>query len=272
MDRLVRFVLSHLAFFTYLLLVILCSWLIIVNNQYQSTQYFNTSNRLAANIISFSQGVREYFSLRRINADLAEENAKLRSQLEHYAVNDSMYTDTTRRFEFVSAKVINNSVMMFKNYITVNKGRADGIQPGMAVISSKGAIGKVKSVSDHDAVLISMLNVDDQMSSVIKRTGHFGTVQWDGIDPRVVNLNYIPRHVTPHVGDTIVTSGYNAVFPPNVLVGIVQKASLKDEAQFWDVKVELAQDFSQLAFVEVVKSYLKFEKDSLELSTTGQIR
>jgi rod shape-determining protein MreC len=272
MDRLLRFVIQYRAFFTYLLLVLFCSWLIVENNQYQSTQYFNTSNRLAANIISVSQGVREYFSLRRINADLAEENAKLRSQLERYAVTDSMYSDTVRRFDFVSAKVINNSVLMFKNYITVNKGRADGVQPGMAVMSSKGAIGKVKSVSDHYAVLISMLNVDDQVSSVIKRTGHFGTVQWDGTDPRSINLNYIPRHVTPQVGDTIVTSGYNAVFPPNVLVGIIQKADLKDESQFWNIKVELAQDFSRLAFVEIVKSYLKSEKDSLELSTTGEIR
>lgn len=272
MDRLLNFVYQYRAFFTFLLLILFCSWLIVENNQYQSTRYFNSSNRLAANIISTSQGVREYFSLRRINADLAEENAKLRSQLEHYAAIDSMYTDTTRRFEFVSAKVINNSTQMFKNYITVNKGRADGIRPGMAVISSKGAIGKVKSVSDHFSVLISLLNVDDQMSSVIKRTGHFGTAQWDGTDPRSINLNYIPRHVAPKVGDTIVTSGYNAVFPPDILVGIVSKASLKDEAQFWEVKVELAQDFAKLAFVEVVKSYQRAEKDSLELSTIGAIR
>jgi rod shape-determining protein MreC len=272
MERLVKFVIEYSAFFTYLLLALVCSWLIVKNNQYQSTQYFNSSNRLAANIISFSQSVREYFSLRRINADLAEENAKLRSDLERYAAVDSVYTDTIRRFDFVSAKVINNSVMMFKNYITVNKGRDDGIAPGMAVISTKGAIGKVKSVSDHYAVLISLLNVDDQVSSTLKRTGHFGTAQWDGTDPRLINLNYIPRHVTPQVGDTVVTSGYNAVFPPNVLVGIVKTVNLREEAPFWEVKVELAQDFSRLAFVEIVRSYLKAEKDSLELSTIGELK
>lgn len=272
MDRLLHFVYQYRAFFTFLLLVLFCSWLIVENNQYQSTRYFNTSNRLAANIISFSQGVREYFSLRRINADLAEENAELRSKLERYAVTDSMYTDTTRHFDFVSAKVINNSTQMFKNYITVNKGRADGLRPGMAVISAKGAIGKVKSVSDHYAVLISLLNTDHQLSASIKRTNQFGTVQWDGTDPRLVNLNYIPRHVNPHVGDTIVTSGFNAVFPPDVLVGIVRTAELKDESPFWQVKVELAQDFGRLAFVEVVRSFQKAEKDSLELSTTGNVK
>jgi rod shape-determining protein MreC len=272
MDRLLNFVFQNRAFFTFSLLVLFCSWLIVENNQYQSTRYFNSSNRLAASIISFSQGVREYFSLRRINADLAEENAKLRSDLQRYAAVDSTYTDTVRRFDFVSAQVINNSVMMFKNYITVNKGSKDGVRPGMAVISSKGAIGKVKSVSDHYSVLISMLNVDDQVSSTLKRTGHFGTAQWDGTDPRLINLNYIPRHVVPQVGDTVVTSGYNAVFPPDVLVGIVKSVNLREEAPFWEVKVELAQDFGRLAFVEIVRSYLKAEKDSLELSTIGEIK
>jgi rod shape-determining protein MreC len=272
MYRLLQFVIKYSAFFTYVFLVLICSWLIVVNNQYQSTRYFNSSNRLAANIISFSQGIREYFSLRRINADLAEENAKLRTQLERYAVTDSMYRDTTRRFDFVSAKVINNSTQMFKNYITVNKGREDGLRPGMAVISAKGAIGKVKSVSDHFAVLISLLNVDDQVSASIKKTGQFGTAQWDGTDPRMINLNYIPRHVNPQVGDTVVTSGYNAVFPPDILIGIIRSANLKDESPWWEIKIELAQDFGRLSFVEVVRSFQKKEKDSLELSTTGEIR
>lgn len=270
MDRLLNFVYQYRAFFTFLLLVLLCSWLIVENNQYQSTRYFNSSNRLAANIISFSQGVREYFSLRRINSDLAEENARLRSQLERYAAVDSMDTDTTRRFDYISAKVINNSTQMFKNYITVNKGRADGLRPGMAVISQKGAVGKVKSVSENFAVLISMLNVDDQVSSQIKRTGHIGTVQWSGTDARFINLRYIPRHVTPMVGDTIVTSGFNAVFPPNILIGVVTKASLED--QFWDIDVELAQDFRKLSFVEIVRSFQKAEKDSLESAITGPVK
>lgn len=272
MYRLLQFVIKYSAFFTFIFLALVCSWLIVVNNQYQSTRYFNTSNRLAANIISFSQGVREYFSLRRINADLAEENANLRSKLERYAVKDSMYVDTTRHFDFVSAKVINNSTQMFKNYITVNKGRQDGLRPGMAVISTKGAVGKVKSVSDHYAVLISLLNVDDQVSASIKKTGQFGTAQWDGTDPRMINLNYIPRHVNPQVGDTVVTSGFNAVFPRDILIGIIRSANLKDESPWWEIKVELAQDFGRLSFVEVVRSFQREEKDSLELSTTGEIR
>ncbi|HEY5826063.1 MAG TPA: rod shape-determining protein MreC [Cyclobacteriaceae bacterium] len=277
MERLLNFVYQYRAFFTFLLLELICAWMIVENNQYQSTKFFNSSNKLAANIIGVSQGVREYFSLRVINADLAEENARLRTQLEKR--NQSLYTLEVReikdpaiinRYEYVSAKVVNNSTALFKNYITINQGRNAGIEPGMAVISSDGAIGKVKSVSDHYAVLISLLNIDENVSSVIKRTQHFGTIKWDGTNPRMINLMYVPRHVQPLVGDTVVTSGYNAIFPSDVLVGIIKEVNLKEEALFYDIKVELAQDFSKLAFVEIVKSNLKDERDSLEIKTIGE--
>lgn len=277
MERLLNFVYQYRAFFTFLVLELFCAWLVVENNQYQSTKFFNSSNQLAANIIGFSHGVREYFSLRSINDELAEENAALRAKLEQR--NQSMYAlevmkvkdiAIVNKYDYVSARVVNNSVSLFKNHITINKGKNVGLEPGMAVISSAGAVGKVKSVSEHYAVLISLLNVDEQVSSVIKRTQHFGTAQWDGTDPRTIGLKYIPRHVTPVVGDTVITSGYNAVFPEGIFVGIIREVNLKEEALFWDIKVELAQDFSKLAFVSVVRNNLKHEKDSLEIKTIGE--
>lgn len=278
MDRLLHFIFQYRAFFTFLFLELFCAWLVVENNQYQSTRYFNSSSRLAANLIRSSQGIKEYFSLQQINAELAEENAQLRTMLERkqqaVAALPVMPIDSAiiKQFDYVSAKVINNSTQSFKNYITVNKGRLDGVAPGMAAISTSGAVGKVKSVSDHYAVLISLLNTDEQLSSTIKRTGYFGTIQWGGTDPRLANLHYIPRHVDPKVGDTVVTSGYNAVFPENILVGTIASVDLSEEAPFYEIKVQLAQDFARLSFVEIIRSHLKSEQDSLELKTYGDIK
>jgi rod shape-determining protein MreC len=273
MQRLVNFFYEYRAFFTFLIIEVLCAWMLVENNQYQNTKFFNSSNRLAASILGFSQGSREYFSLRQINEDLSRENAQLRTALERQDQSrplPAMGADTVSRFKFVSAKVINNSVSQFKNHITINRGSDAGIMPGMAAISVSGAVGKVKSVSEHFSVLISILNIDEQVSCVLKRTSSFGTAQWDGTDPRVVNLLYVPRHVQPVVGDTVMTSGYNAVFPPGILVGIVKDVNLKDEALFYDIRVELAQDFRRLSFVKIVKSDLKPELDSLETITVGK--
>ena len=274
MQRLFNFFYEYRTFFAFLLLEAFCAWLLIENNKFQNTKFFNSSNRLAANILGLSQSSREYFSLRQINEELSRENAQYKTLLERRTQNSGIpfvKSDTLVRYDFVSARVINNSVAQFKNYITINQGEDAGIKPGMAAISIAGAVGKVKSVSEHFSVLISLLNIDEQVSCVLTRTSNFGTAQWDGVDPRFVNLLYIPRHVQPLEGDTVVTSGYNAVFPAKIMVGIVKEVKLKEEALFYEIRVELAQDFRRLTFVKIVKSELKSELDSLE-KTTIEIR
>jgi rod shape-determining protein MreC len=270
MQRLFLFFYQYRAFFTFLILELICAWLIIGNNSYQGARFFNSSNGLVASMNNVSHGVREYFLLRQINSTLAEENAYLRSKFE--ALNQMQYistlpaiTDSTvvSQYDFESAKVVSNTVNRFTNFLTINKGREDGIEPGMAVISSLGAVGKVRTVSNHYSVVTSILHVDVRVSALLKRTGHFGTIQWDGIDPDYVKLEYIPRHVKPVKGDSVVTSGYNAIFPEGIMVGLIEEVRLTDEL-FYDLKVKLSQDFRKLSYVEVVKNSMKQELDSLQ--------
>ena len=271
MQRLFLFFYQYRAFFTFLVLELICAWLIIGNNPYQGARFFNSSNGLVAAMNNVSHGVREYFLLRQINSTLAEENAQLRSKFE--AQNQLQYINTTpevrdstvvNQFDFVSAKVVSNTVNRFTNFLTINKGREEGVEPGMAVISPLGAVGKVRMVSRHYSVVTSILHVDVQVSALLKRTGHFGTIQWDGVNPDYVKFKFIPRHVEPVKGDSVLTSGYNAIFPEGIMVGLIEEVQLSDEL-FYDLKVKLSQDFRKLAYVEVVRNSLRHELDSLEL-------
>lgn len=271
MERLFLFFYQYRAFFTFLALEVFCVWLIISSNHYQSAQFFNSSNHLVATINGYSHNVGEYFSLRYTNQLLSKENASLRTLLEQStqrleAMRSQGVADTTiiNRFEYVSAKVVNNSVDRVINFITIDKGSTSGIKEGMAVIGNSGAVGKVKATSGHYSVVTSLLNVDVMVSAMIKRTGHFGTAQWEGKDPLFINLNYIPRHVKPVIGDTVVTSGYNAIFPQDIMIGTVEEIELNDAAPFYRLRVKLSQDFQRLSYVAVVKSNLKAEQDSLE--------
>ena len=263
MQRLLNFILQNRAFFTFVALELICTWLIVRNNTYHGAQFFNSSNAVAARILSVSQNVSNYLHLRKVNEDLASENARLRQQLEKKIspiIKDSVLV---QRYDYVDAKVVNNSVNMFHNFITIDKGENDLIEPGMAVINSNQAIGKVKSVSSSFAVIISLLNLDEYVSATIKRTGNFGTIRWDGKDQRFTTLQFIPRHVNPLPGDSVVTSGYNSIFPTDILIGIIRRAHLPTNGP-WEIEVELSQDFSRLQHVEVIKSLKKNEIDSLQ--------
>jgi rod shape-determining protein MreC len=277
MERLLLFVYQYRAFFTFLVLELFCGWLIVENNAYQGSKFFNSSNGLVAAMNGFSQSVRDYFMLSEVNRVLAEENADLKRRVlgrpstaipPQFVITDSTFTgqpdSTAVKYEFISAKVVNNHVDMVKNFITIDKGEDAGIEAGMAVISPLGVVGKVKLVSKHYGVVTSVLHVDVMLSAVLKRTDHFGTIRWDGKDPDIVDFRYIPPHANPTVGDTVVTSGFNAVFPEGIMVGIVNEVELSKEALFYDIRVKLSQDFRKLSFVTVVKNHMQHEQDSLE--------
>lgn len=274
MQRLFLFLYQYRAFLTFLVLEVFCSWLIIENNTYQGAKFFNSSNRLVAGLLQTSNNITNYFNLTRVNEDLAKENAELKTKLQQ--LNQSIFNpevqivsdqDIVNKYEFKRAKVINNSTRRFNNYITVDRGSKEGIEPDMAVIDNNGVVGKVKSVSNHFSVITSILHSDVLVSSKIKRTGDLCTTKWGGKNPYTAKLLYVPLHVQLQEGDTIVTSGFNAVFPENVPVGVIKSFEVRDDALFYDIDISLAGKLNRLSYVYIIKNKLKIEQDSVETQT-----
>lgn len=266
MRKLLSFIYQNRALLLFLILELVCLSMIVNSHSYQGAIYFNTSNKAAASVLEFSQNTRNYFFLRSANMDLARENAELKSKVLSLMARLPLAADSgiARPFEFITGKVVSNSTAQFRNYITIDKGSEDGVEPGMAVTGQSGIVGKIKSVSKNYSVAISLLNVDENVSALLARNAVFGTVKWDGSDPRFSKLLYLPRHVVVWRGDTVKTSGFNAIFPPGLPIGIVHHAELNENSMFYDVTIELAQDFSRLQYVHIIKSKDKVEIDSVQ--------
>jgi rod shape-determining protein MreC len=106
-----------------------------------------------------------------------------------------------------------------------------------------------------------------QTSAQISSSKVLGTVQWPGNDPCSAQMLYVPRHVPIELGDKVVTSGYNATFFAGALIGFIKQATLRKEAPFYDIELQLSTDFSTLQHVYVVQNVLKQEKEALEQYT-----
>lgn len=247
-------------------------WLLVRNNPYHSAAYFHTSNAIIAGIYQTRANITQYFNLPGVNEELAIDNAQLRELLSQSQVpvvvdskRDSMALSKAQyNYEYLSAKVINNSTRLDHNFITINKGRSNGVEPGMGVISAQGAVGKVMSVSANFATIASVLNKDVFISALLKRNNTFGSVRWDGRSILQSKFLYVPIHIELLKGDTIVTSSYNAIFPENIPIGYINEFSVAEDGYF-DIDIDLSNDFSNLTYVYVVKNPLKEEKLKLEL-------
>lgn len=261
------FIRYHFTIF-FIALEIIAFFLVVLHNNYQRT-VFSDFTAVLSNIFSSTVSTtKNYFLLKETNEEIVAENIKLKNQIEIYKTlcqNAKTYPIDPISSDFIciSAQMINLSFNKTKNYITINKGKEDGISTEMAVCSKEGVIGIIEKASNHYAKILPLINVNLRISAKIAKNGYYGSLQWDGDDYRYTYLNDIPFHVEVEAGDTIVTSGFSSIFPENELIGFVESVN-KHTANFLSVKVKLATDFKKISDVYVIVNNRKQEQQELE--------
>ena len=227
MRNLIHFIFKHHFFFLFLIFEVLSIILFVQNNYYPQQKYFSIINEISGSVHKTTNNIAQYLSLRRVNKELAENNAVL---LNHsfksftkidtatYLIRDTLYK---QQYKYTAARVINNSINRRNNYLTLNKGKNDGIDRDMAVITKNGVVGIVKNVSWHFASVISILNSKSKISAKIKKNNYVGSIMWEGMNYQMGVLSDIPSHAKITKGDTVITSGYSNIFPEGIPIGTI---------------------------------------------------
>lgn len=258
------------AFFFFVIFFGFAVYLVIQNNSFQRASAINSSNRLIGSAYARINAWRSYLDLREANMQLAEENAGLREQLQLLTAPDSVVggavTDSAGnvQYRYVVAKVTNNSIHQKNNYITLDKGRNQGIEKGMGVITSNGIVGIVLNVSDHFSTVQSLLHSETRVSAALEDSGAFGSLMWgDNYDAQLGVLKDIPNHVKVREGERVFTSGYS-LFPRGISVGSVVETGISGGDSFLDIRIKFSTQFHNLRQVYVVVDLLANEKAALE--------
>jgi rod shape-determining protein MreC len=268
MLRILQFLYSLRSFLLFVLLEVLAIGLIVSNNSPQGAAFFNSSNAVIGSVLKTRSDILDFFSFAEANEALILENALLLEQIKALKQEpDSLPIPLDSAFEaqfkFTGARVFSNSLRFAQNHLTLNKGSKDGVKPGMGIFNQDGIVGRVKTVSENYSVGISLLNTGLLISSKIKSTEDFGSVNWDGKNSKQAKMLYVPKHVKAQAGDTIVTSGYNAVFPEGILIGVISAVNPASDPNFLDILIDLSTDFSRVNYVYMVENTHIVELDSL---------
>lgn len=270
MRNLIFFIYKYYVFLIFLILEIFAFVLIYRFNHYQRASFVNYTTGVTSSLYNQVSDIKSYFNLRSVADSLQKENARLRNLLltSYYqnnittkSINDTIYK---QQYTYLAARVVNNSVIKRNNYITINRGRLHGVEPQMAVISESGIVGIVLNVSDHYATVLSFLNNNCKISAKLERTQAFGSLVWDGKDPRYAKLLDVNKHVPVEVNDLVITSNYSTIFPEGIPIGRVSEHLLEAGDNFHTIKVELFTDFSTLSTVYVINNLFKKEQQELE--------
>jgi rod shape-determining protein MreC len=264
MQQIIFFFIRNKNFLLFLLLFTTSVLLTINSHSFHSNKVATSANFLSGGIYSIKQNFRDYFKLKSQNDILVEENKRLRQLLSNPQpganTNSLDSTNILWKYNFVAAGVINNSYSKSKNNLTLDRGLKDSIGIDMGVISSRGVVGIVNSVSRNYATVQSVLNSNSQINAKLKNTDHFGTLVWQNVSPFEATLIDIPRQVEFSVGDTIVTDGKSTIFPEGILIGSIKDYKLALNEDYYELTISLFNDMTNVRHVYVIRN-----KDASEI-------
>lgn len=277
MRNLLDFLAKYNYWFLFLFLEVTSFVLLFRFNRYQQSVFFSSANSLAGSVYEVAGGVRSYFHLRNENEDLLDRNvwleqrvAELERRLSDAATDalplQSLTAVDDTLCQVRKAHVVKNTLNRADNYITLDQGSLDGIRPDMGVVDANGVVGIVYKTSPHYALVISLLSSKSSLSCKIVGSEYFGYLRWEGGDSRYAYLKDLPRHAELNKGDTVVTSGYSAMFPEGIMVGVVDDLTDSHDGLSYLVKVRLATDFGKVKNVRVLSRGGYYEQQGLEAS------
>jgi rod shape-determining protein MreC len=194
--------------------------------------------------------------LRKQNADLTEQLNRYREgSLEVMRLQKLLELRESFPQRAVAARVINrNRSSLFKTLL-INKGTADGLRVGLAVLSNQGVVGRIIETSWHASRVLLLTDGNSNIDGLIQRSRAQGILQ--GAGSAGCSLKYISRTEEVLAGDVVISSGLSGVVPQGLLLGVVTGASRKEGDLFQKIDVAPAVDFEKLEEVLALTTDMK---------------
>lgn len=245
---------------TFILLEVAALVLLHSSSSVQNVWLNRASHRTMAFLWGSGETVRSQFQMEELNRTLQAENARLQERLRAYEALGVEQEELARmaaqeaaKYRYTPATVVKMSRNRTHNYIILNKGSEDGIRPQSGIISDLGVVGIVEAVDKHYCYGLTLMNPEMSIGARLGRSELVAPLSWDGRHSGRAILRNLPPHFNVEPGDTVRTSGFSSIFPPDIPVGVTGESRLVDGSTR-QVDVELFQDFSKLRYVTVVEN------------------
>lgn len=226
---------------------------------------------LVSDGIDFVQDIwQNYFAL----VDVARENTRLKKTLRIAIAENSRHREielsnirlrnllnfkTSLTKQALAAEVIGKDPSSWFQAITINKGTTDGVQKGLPVVIPEGVAGQVTDATKYYAKVMLIIDRNSAVDALVQRTRARGIIKGD-LSGRCL-FNYVVQTDDVRVGDKIITSGLDGVYPKSLVIGDVVGVVKRNSELFQEVKVSPAIDFEKLEEVLVILNPMQRKAD-----------
>jgi rod shape-determining protein MreC len=207
---------------------------------YQLLAPFLTSGSgIQKQITSVRTGLKSLEELERDNTGLRVENRQLKAtnqalrDVEH-EVNRLRHALNYRErsiFKLVPAEIVARDSSTWWRTVTINRGKEDGVEGDMPVVTDEGLVGKTTTVSANISVVLLVSDENCRVASTVEGTREQGIVSGErvtgGLTP-FLNLNFLSKQANLKPGQKAYTSGVGGVFPSGLLIGVVKTFRIRE--------------------------------------------
>ena len=277
MRNLLAFLAKYNHWFVFILLEVICFVLLFRFNNFQGSVYFSSANAVAGKVYEYNSSVTTFFNMSQSNKKLSERNLILEQQVRALTQYIATHHGDSLAMEQCQKQAL-AGINREDNLITIDKGKADGIHEDMGVACGTGVVGVVYMASDHYSIVLPVINVNSNISVMIRKRGYFGFLHWKGTPSDIAYVDDVPRHARFALGDYVVTNGYSSIFPPGIMVGKILHVFNSSDGLSYRVQLRLSTDFGKLRHVCVIDNsalkdkalLLKAAQDSLKPRDTSK--
>lgn len=203
-------------------------------------------------------------------SELEEENAELRArnvELEESAqsvkrLQDLLDLRDTHNLQSTAARIISGAADSWSSTVTIDKGSADGVSPGMPVTSSSGVIGQVISCGANQATVRLLLDENSSISAMVQSSRAQGMLT--GSATGEVTLRLVRTNQNVAIGDVVITSGLGGVFPKGLPLGQVTSVENNPGEMYLEIVVELYASPENDGEVLIITSLTEEQQASAE--------
>jgi len=259
MRNLFLFLKKYYFVLLFLFIESLSLYLYFSNHRYQKSKILSFTQEYTGAIYNYYSNISEYLNLKKENKFLKKENAKLYSMISYEKENNN----TNHLYNYIPARIINNSVYKKDNFIVINRGRIDGVKEGMGIMTDNGIIGIISSISNNYSKAISILNSKSSVSIKHVKSNQNGSLKWTNHNYMEAEINDIPNHANISLGDTIQSNGFSSIFPENINIGTIISYNKGNENGLYNIKVKFLCDMNNITNVYIINSLHKKELEEL---------
>jgi len=276
MRNVFLFIRRYAVFFLFLIMQVIAISMLVRYNKSQQARYMQYSYEVTGRVNKQVDNLTRYLYLVDNNRRLAQENEAIRNRLSSNFVKldsaasevyDTAMVDSSRlirKYLYRYARVVNSTTNQQNNYITLERGTRQGIQPGMAVAAPGGIVGLIVDASPNMSLVMSLIHRKQSTSVSIKGRAVNGIIEWDGASPSMLQLYGIPKSTELQKGDTVLTSNISLNYPPGLMVGVIESFVKQEDGNNYIIQVKSGANFYGLEHVQVIENTLLEEQKRLE--------